>query len=574
MARLTLKGIAPAPGIAGVRAYSVPKHGAPIDLKLDANEGDFPSTELIARLFEAGPELMRLYPDTSALQRLLAQRLGIDSAQLLVTCGGDDALDRLCRAVLAPGRELLTTDPSFEMLPRYAKICGATITEVDWPSGPFPTTEIINKINPDTKLIAVVSPNNPSGAVATAEDFRRISAAAPEAILLADFAYIEFADEDLTQFVMDLPNTVIVRTLSKAWGLAGLRVGYAIGAAELMGWMRAAGGPYAVARPSIALATARVESDKGQMAAFVEQVRADRAQISRTLLEYGATVTDSQGNFVLALSRNALWLRDALAGLGIAVRAYPGHPRLSNALRITCPGDPGACHRLVSAIAAALGPQMVVLNFDSVLTDTAVHVHNGILLAIGRLGIRATMEDLEAARHANPDATEVVLIQWIMRFRASREVPAADAQVAFDAVYFGGNGLEGVALRRKLKLDRTALEALGKGLPLALITHRPLEEAVTWLLRSGLETSFESVLSSRDHAPAKLLPETLRSLGLTRAWLVSDSPADMRAARSAGMVALGMVAPDDRQITAAQSLTQAGAARVLENLNDLRELLP
>ncbi|MCC7391531.1 histidinol-phosphate aminotransferase family protein [Candidatus Sumerlaeota bacterium] len=349
--------IKPAPGIDGVKAYSVPKHPAPIDLKLDANEGGAPDAALLKRIQEIGPDVMRRYPDASAVQRLLAMRNGVEPANLIVTAGADDALDRLCRAVLAPGRELLLTNPSFEMLPRYARIAGASIREVKWWSGAFPTDEMLREIKPNTALIAMVSPNNPTGTVAIREDFARLAEAAPQAVILLDHAYVEFADEDMTSFALQFPNAIVARTLSKAWGLAGLRVGYAVSANEdLISWMRASGGPYAVARPSIALAAARIEADHGAMEKFVKQVRADRRALGGVLDELGVRHSASEANFVFITDSRALWIRDALASLGISIRAYSGDPVLGESLRITCPGDEIQCQRLVRALRTALKP--------------------------------------------------------------------------------------------------------------------------------------------------------------------------------------------------------------------------
>ncbi len=357
------QGVAPSPGVAGVVAYSVPKHGAPIDLKLDANEGEAPAEDILRRIIELGPDVMRRYPDASALQALLAARFGADPARLIVTAGADDALDRLCRAVLAPGRRLLLTNPSFEMLPRYARIAGAEVDEVPWWSGPFPTAAFIAAIQPSTTLVAMVTPNNPTGTVAKLADLEALSAAAPNAIVLLDHAYVEFADEDFTKRALAMPNVVIARTLSKAWGLAGLRVGYAIGPAPVIGWMRASGGPYAVSRPSIALAAARIEADRGSERRFVAQVRADRALIHATLDELGVPHTASEANFAFVTDPRALWIRDALAGLGIAIRAYPGHPELGQSLRITCPGNAEQAARLEQGIRAAIRPETIVVAF-------------------------------------------------------------------------------------------------------------------------------------------------------------------------------------------------------------------
>src|SRR6185437_15528386 len=95
-----------------------------------------------------------------------------------------------------------------------------------------------------TAIVVIVSPNNPTGGVASLDDVRRIAAAAPRSLLLLDQAYIEYADEDIGSAVLDLANVVVVRTMSKAWGLAGCRVGYAVGSSDVIAVLRAAGGPY------------------------------------------------------------------------------------------------------------------------------------------------------------------------------------------------------------------------------------------------------------------------------------------------------------------------------------------
>lgn len=395
--------VKPTAGVAGIAPYSVPRHPAPTDLKLDANEGEAPSADLLRLVAEKGPDLMRRYPDASALQAHLARRIGVAKECLIVTAGGDDSLDRLCRSILQPGVELLTTDPGFEMLPRYARLAGAGVREIEWkPGAAFPTDAMIAAVRPETRLVAFVSPNNPTGAVGTADDLRRLSAAAPHAIILADLAYIEFADEDLTPVALSLPNVVIVRTLSKAYGLAGLRVGYAIGPTEVIGWMRAAGGPYAVARPSIAIAMARLERNDGGMERFVAQVRADRARISKELEAVGARVYGSQGNFVFAELEDPLWLRDIMAGLGISIRAYPGHPRLAHALRITVPGNAAECDRVVRAIRAAYAPQAILFWYLGVLDcDGKLTVKPQDL---GRLAMRTPLGLVSAASPTGVEA--------------------------------------------------------------------------------------------------------------------------------------------------------------------------
>src|SRR5207253_429135 len=153
----------PAARLARVTRYAPSRAGAPVDLHLDGNEGIAPPAALFETLRDGGTELLRRYPDARGLEALLAERHGVAPERVLVTAGADDATDRLCRAVLEPGRELVMPCPSFELLARYAGLAGGDIVEVEWEAD-YPTAAVLQAIGPRTALIAVVSPNNPTGA--------------------------------------------------------------------------------------------------------------------------------------------------------------------------------------------------------------------------------------------------------------------------------------------------------------------------------------------------------------------------------------------------------------------------
>jgi len=335
--------------------YSVTRPSKPIDLWLDRNEGATPPAYLLQILRDVSPRLLGRYPDARPLEALLAERLGLDPGEVIVTAGADEALDRVCRARLAPGMRAILHEPTFEMLPRYAALSGGEVTSVAWSSGPFPTDAIVAELTLATSLVVVVTPNNPTGAVATARDLERIAAAAPRATLLVDLAYTELADEDLTSAALALPNAIVTRTLSKAWGLAGLRVGYLAGRAAAAHGLRAVGSPYGVSSPSLALAEAWIARGDDHVKGFIERIREERAALVDLLASLGATPFPSQANFVLARFADAAETQEALASLGIAVRAFPGRPALEGCLRITCPGGREDFDRLTGALRSVLG---------------------------------------------------------------------------------------------------------------------------------------------------------------------------------------------------------------------------
>lgn len=330
--------------------YAVQRPRGPIDLHLDGNEGAGPDASLWEALAEPDPELLRRYPEGGALEARLAERFGISADRVLVTAGADDALDRVCRAMLGPDRELILPVPTFEMLHRYPDLVGATTVEVPWFEGSYPLEEVRGRLTPATAVVAVVTPNNPTGQIATAADLRALAKAAPHALVVVDHAYVEFCDEDLTGAALELPNAVVVRSFSKALGLAGLRVGYALGPAEAIGWLRTAGSPYPVSSLSRTLAAARLERLDPEVTAYVERVRVERVLLRDLLEELGAHAPASHANFVLARLAHAHEVQRLLAERGIAVRAFPGRRHLEDALRITCPGEARAFDRLLLAL--------------------------------------------------------------------------------------------------------------------------------------------------------------------------------------------------------------------------------
>src|ERR1043166_6653018 len=252
-------------------------------LRLNSNEGPRASRALLTELADLDPELLRRYPDAAAVEAALAARVGVSEDRILVTAGADEALDRIYRAYAGPDRPVLLPEPTFDMLEHFAALVSAPLVRVPWLTDAFPLDAILSRLDDRIAIVVVVSPNNPTGGVASRDDVRRIAAAAPRSLLLIDQAYIEYADEDIDRGLLDIPNVVVARTLSKAWGLAGCRVGYAIGTSEIVAVLRAAGGPYPVSGLSVALAARQLERGAGELAKHVARVREGRRELTQQL---------------------------------------------------------------------------------------------------------------------------------------------------------------------------------------------------------------------------------------------------------------------------------------------------
>ncbi len=305
-------------------------------------------------------------------------------------------------------------------------------------------------------------------------------------------------------------------------------------------------------------------------------------------------MSPSQGNFVFARVEDPRWIRDGLAGMGIGVRIFPGDPCLEDALRITCPGSGEGLRRLVHALETALAPEAILFDMDGVLADVSRSYQQAIIQTVAHHGREVSPADV-AAEVAAGDANN----DWVVsqRLLARRGVRASLREVTetFEALYQGAGGRPGLWERETPLVERGALEALARRFPLGVVTGRPAGDARRFLERYDLEDLFGAVVCMGD-APPKPDPAPVRlaleRLGVTRAWMLGDTPDDVRAARGAGVLPLGaLFAHEGAQKVRSRghsdsrpdhgpahrlgdaALLEAGAARVLHHPQQLLEIL-
>ena len=464
-------------------------------------------------------------------------------------------------------------EPSFEMIRRYATGTGAEVRSLPYPSAGYPTDEVIAACDETTAMVAVVSPNNPTGGVIAVEDLRRLSAALPQAMLMVDLAYTEFSDCDLTQAALALPNAVVFRTFSKASGLAGLRLGYAMGPVRWIEVLRGAGLPYPVSSPALALAGA-VLDDVGSAEADIAQIKTARVKIAEALQGAGLMVYPSQGNFVFARGTDGTWWRDAMAGLGIGIRAWPGADGLRDAIRISCPATPEETDRVCRAIATVAKPQAIIFDMDGVIADVSRSYRVAIQQAAGRFGVEVTPTDIEEIKACGDANNDWVVTHRLITAAGVSTTLEAVTEV-FEALYQGCDNAIPLYAQETLIGSRASLTVLKRRYRLGIVTGRPRADAERFLTDFELSDLFDVVVCMED-APAKPSPEpvtvAMNTLGVERAWMIGDTPDDAVAARNAGVLPIGVVAPGVSKSTKT-TLLRSGAAVVLEQWDQIQERL-
>jgi histidinol-phosphate aminotransferase len=341
--------LSPREGVRALPSYHPPLAGRD-GLRLDFNENTVGcSPRVLERLRQVGPEQLARYPEREPVEAGVADFLRVAAAELLLTNGLDEAIHLLCETYLEPGDEALIVVPTYSMYRIYMMAAGAQVIGV--PAGEdfvFPGDDVCNRITPRTQLIAIANPNNPTGTVAPSDDLRRIARAAPDAAVLVDEAYFEFYGQTLLAARGELPNLFVGRTFSKAYGLAGLRMGVLIGDAEQLRAVRRVSSPYNVNAVALACLPEAL-SDQAYTERYVSEVCESRARLERTLDASGIQFWPSQANFVLARVGAAASFVACMRRRGILVRDRSSDHRCEGCVRITL-GPRAHADRLLTAL--------------------------------------------------------------------------------------------------------------------------------------------------------------------------------------------------------------------------------
>jgi len=344
--------------VRNLRAYHPPLAGRQ-GLRLDFNESTIGcSPRVLEKLRTLDAEALARYPEREPVEREVAKYFGLDAAQILLTNGVDEAIHLLCSTYLEPDDEAIIVVPTFAMYAIFAGAEAAKVIEVRAGDNfEFPTNSLLDRISPHTRLIAVANPNNPTGAAIACEVLLRVAEAAPQAALLVDEAYFEFHGETLLAQVQKIPNLFVARTFSKAYGLAGLRIGLLAGNAEQMTMVRRVASPYNVNAAALAVLPEALR-DRGYVDSYAAEVRRNREILQAEINDLGLHFWPSHANFVLVrVSANHAKFVQAFRRRGILVRDRNSDPGCEGCVRLTVGSDEHT-HILISAlreVAAELG---------------------------------------------------------------------------------------------------------------------------------------------------------------------------------------------------------------------------
>jgi histidinol-phosphate aminotransferase len=336
------------PDIEALAPYRQGKPAAADAFKLSSNENPFDPLPAVSQAI-AGASVNR-YPEATAtaLRERLAERYGVTPGQVQVGAGSVAVLAQLILAASAPGDEVIYSWRSFEAYPGLVTVAGSTSIAIpNTPDHRHDLDAMAAAVTDKTRVVIVCSPNNPTSTVVTRDEFERFMAQVPESVLVVlDEAYIEFVTDPSA--VRGIPllgsysNLVVLRTFSKAYGLAGLRIGYAVGPEYVMDAARSAAIPLSVIEFAQVAAIASLDNED-QLLERVGRIAVLRDQVWHSLVDQGWQVPRPHGNFVwLSTGQATTEAAEVFADHGVIVRP------LGDGLRVTI-GEAGSVDKLLRA---------------------------------------------------------------------------------------------------------------------------------------------------------------------------------------------------------------------------------
>jgi histidinol-phosphate aminotransferase len=337
-------------------------------IKLASNENPYgPSPKAIAAM-NAAALTAHLYPDNDSteLKTLLAKRNGLQPSQVMVTCGSSSLLDLVARTLLGPGLNAITSERSFIVYPIVTAAAGAEFRTVPMKHDTFDLDAIADAIDENTRLIFLANPNNPTGTLFDAKTLDAFLERVPEHVVIAlDEAYYDFATDFARvrgveysrslDYVRQERNVIVLRTFSKAHGLAAERVGYGFGPAELLGYIARLRTAFSVTSIGEAAALAALD-DEAHLKRALENNRAGARYLTSHLTDLGYKPLQTWANFIYCeMHEDALALSRRLQAEGVIIRPLTGSWGARTAIRVTI-GTPDENEKFVTALKRVVAP--------------------------------------------------------------------------------------------------------------------------------------------------------------------------------------------------------------------------
>jgi histidinol-phosphate aminotransferase len=346
------------PEVEALTPYVAPLEGRRPMLRLDFNESTVgPSPKVLEAIRALPPDTYAAYPEYAGLNEAYATSIGVPAENVEAVNGVDAAIKAIFDAYGDKGGTFLTTVPTFGYYEPCAQQQGMVIDEVPYPLDlGYPLAAIKTKLEAAPRLFFICNPNNPTGTMLAPDVVVGLARSAPQTLVVVDEIYVAFMGQSVLPAALELPNVVVLHTLSKAAGLAALRLGFAIAHRSIVERLRRVTGPYDINMFAVVAGKAAL-ADPEHMRRYVAQVTEARTWTVGELRRLGVRHVAGGGNYMLVWPpRDVEGVVRKLREQGILVRSMAGKPVIDGSFRLTI-GTPEQMRRFMTAFTAAASLQ-------------------------------------------------------------------------------------------------------------------------------------------------------------------------------------------------------------------------
>lgn len=552
-------------------------------LKLDSNENIYgTSNVVISAIKNINPEDISLYPCYGKLLDKLEKRYNIANNEILLTNGCDEALNIIISTFLDEGDEILSYTPTFSMPSLYARAQGGIVKTVEYSEKfKFLIDDVEKGINDKTKIFYCATPNNPTGEVVKASVIELLIKKYPEILFIVDCTYTNYSEsvtfEDYLDLIKKYDNLAVVKSFSKDFALAGLRLGFICAQNEIINNLKKVSSPYNVNVVALYCAQAALNDEK-----HFEEIKANNLSakelLFQGLIEKGFKPYPSEGNFILCDFYDwADFYYEKLKKNGVIVRNFKKSSPVSTCLRLTVPKTGG-----VKYILELLNKKdMLIFDLDGVVFDVRDSYNGAIIQTFKHFaGYEITQDDISKVKNLGGyncdwDATKYLLDEHNIN------VDLDTVTNVFQDLFYNPElkGRDFLIDKEKLLISKETFEKLSQKYDLAIFSGRLRLEADYSLKKFGIDKYFYYYVTSDDLTPETLKPnplgvkEILKHCPYKTIKYLGDSVDDIIAGNAANVTTIGVVSPGSDYNAMVNNFKHLGANYILKDINEIIDFL-
>ncbi len=564
--------IKPKKSVENMTGYFVPMYEKDWDIKIDSNENNYgPSPKVIEGIKNINYKNISFYPFYGELSQKIADYQGVSIDNVKVTNGADEAISGIIQTYLEEGEALLTLDVSFEMPVIYTLIQAGNIIKVPFKEKwEFPYDDFMSKLDDSkVKIVYIASPNNPTGSIVDKKFVNDIAEKYPEKVIIIDETYAGYCGISNKDLVKQYDNIFIVKSFSKDFALAGLRLGYIVSSKENIQNLKKVISPYSV--NAIAMKAGILAlSDIDYFINIRNEIEDSKKELKDFFENLNAKVYDSYANFLLIdFGQKAQYVYKKLEKKNISVKIYKKGHLLENHIRMTIPTK-NAVEKIKKAL--QIKPNLV-FDMDGVL----VNATKSYRIAIEKTYEKYTGKKINPIEIQNVKNMGGMNNDWdLTKYLIEQEgISISYEQMVETFQEFYWNDGNGLINNEEPLFNREFFEKLTEKYNLSIFTGRLKQEAMYAIKRFNAEDLFYPIITTDDIPQGREKPDPY-GLNLTKMitigkdyYYFGDTVDDMKAASEAGYYPVGVLPPQDKSDDLKQKLKQFGAKKVINSVNEL-----